>query len=140
MDAHYPIEVGSEWRKVRHAFWSIQFVVVFSLQVQFLGAVTKSQPYMIVTELMTGGSLLDLFKSKRTVNLWRALQLALDCARGMAYLHNRTPQAVVHRDLKPANIMLGGPKVYTNYHKKLLQVVSDVDNYVLYLKDYNLRF
>ena len=75
-------------------------------QVQFLGAVTKTQPYMIVTEYMTGGSLLDLFKSRRGLSTWRSIQLCLDCARGMAYLHNRSPQAVVHRDLKPANIML----------------------------------
>ena len=30
--------------------------------VQFLGAVTQSQPYMIVTEFLPGGSLTDLFK------------------------------------------------------------------------------
>ena len=67
------------------------------VQVQFLGAVTKHQPFMIVTEFMTGGSLLDLFKSTSSFSMWRAVQLALDCARGMAYLHNRTPHAVIHR-------------------------------------------
>ena len=66
-------------------------------QVQFLGAVTKHQPFMIVTEFMTGGSLLDLFKSNNSFSMWRAVQLALDCARGMAYLHNRSPHAVIHR-------------------------------------------
>ncbi len=91
-------------------------------QVQFLGAVTKHQPFMIVTEFMTGGSLLDLFKSHSSFSQWRAVQLALDCARGLAYLHNRTPQAVIHRDLKPANLMLGGPKIFNTYHKKLLLV------------------
>ena len=52
---------------------------------------------MIVTEFMTGGSLLDLFKSNNSFSMWRAVQLALDCARGMAYLHNRAPHAVIHR-------------------------------------------
>ena len=70
------------------------------LQVQFLGAVTKQQPFMIVTEYMCGGSLADLFKGARFPNLWRAVQIALDMARGMAYLHSRAPQAVIHRDLK----------------------------------------
>lgn len=93
-----------------------------TLQVQFLGAITKQQPFMIITEYMTGGSLLDLFKSKVVLSPWRSVQVALDCARGMAYLHNRTPNAVVHRDLKPANIMLGGPKVYTPFHKTVLLV------------------
>lgn len=69
-------------------------------QVQFLGAVTKQQPFMIVTEYMTGGSMADLFKGARFPNLWRAVQIALDMARGMAYLHSRAPQAVIHRDLK----------------------------------------
>jgi serine/threonine protein kinase len=88
--------------------------------VQFLGAVTKQKPFMIITEFMAGGSLLDMFRSEVGFSTWRAVQLALDCARGMAYLHNRSPQAVIHRDLKPANLMLGGPKIYNGYHKKML--------------------
>ncbi|KAG1673263.1 hypothetical protein FOA52_002543 [Chlamydomonas sp. UWO 241] len=88
--------------------------------VQFLGAVTKQQPFMIVTEFMSGGSLLDAFRAKVDFSVWRAIHLALDCARGMAYLHNRSPQAVIHRDLKPANIMLGGFKVFSRTHKELM--------------------
>ena len=104
-----------------------------NLQVQFLGAVTKQQPFMIVTEYMTGGSLLDMFKrlnaaaqskqpGPRAFTIWRSVQLALDCARGLAYLHNRAPQAVIHRDLKPANLMLGGHKTFNGFHRRLLQV------------------
>lgn len=88
--------------------------------VQFLGAVTKTRPYMIVTEYMPGGSLLDSFKAKILFTTWRAVLIALDMARGMAYLHNRLPHAVIHRDLKPANLMLGGPKVFAPHHRKLL--------------------
>jgi len=87
--------------------------------VQFLGAVTKTEPYMIVTEYMPGGSLTDVFKASRKLTIWRAVQLALDCARGLAYLHSRSPQAVIHRDLKPANMMLGGHKIYNSQHKAL---------------------
>eukprot|EP00798_Chlamydomonas_sp_ICE-L_P006021 gene6021-5329_t len=82
--------------------------------VQFLGAVTKYQPFMIVTEYMAGGSMSDIFRANRLPNI------ALDCARGLAYQHNQTPHAVIHRDLKPANLMLGGPKVYNAHHKKML--------------------
>eukprot|EP00198_Chlamydomonas_reinhardtii_P001505 XP_001690841.1 protein kinase [Chlamydomonas reinhardtii] len=84
--------------------------------VQFLGAVTKQTPFMIVTEYMVGGSLADLFRGQRFPSMWRSIQLALDMARGLAYLHNRSPQAVIHRDL-PANLMIGGPKVFTEAHK-----------------------
>ncbi|KXZ49190.1 hypothetical protein GPECTOR_22g780 [Gonium pectorale] len=37
--------------------------------------------------------------------LYRVLEVALDVAEGLRYLHSRTP-AVVHRDLKPSNILL----------------------------------
>ena len=32
-------------------------------------------------------------------------QMAQDCARGMSYLHSRSPP-VVHHDLKPANLLV----------------------------------
>uniref|UniRef100_A0A7S0VEK4 Protein kinase domain-containing protein n=1 Tax=Polytomella parva TaxID=51329 RepID=A0A7S0VEK4_9CHLO len=86
--------------------------------VQFLGAVTNQKPFMIVTEYMVGGSLYDLFKTGKVPILWRSIQIALDMARGLAYLHSRSPQAVIHRDLKPANLMFGGPKVYNSYHRQ----------------------
>jgi serine/threonine protein kinase len=76
--------------------------------VQFFGAVTKSSPYMIVTEFMGAGTLADLFRSKNRLSLRRCVQLALECARGIAYLHNRQPQGIIHRDLKPACVFLEG--------------------------------
>ncbi|BDA49507.1 Integrin-linked protein kinase 1 [Coccomyxa sp. Obi] len=83
--------------------------------VQFLGAVTHSQPYMMITEFLPGGSLTDLFKRVNSgatspPSLRRATEMALDCARGMQYLHarNKNKMSCMHRDLKPANLMLGG--------------------------------
>lgn len=91
--------------------------------VQFFGAVTKQTPYMIVTEYMGVGSLADMFKAqgpKSCLPLPRAVQLALDCAKGMAYLHNRQPMVVIHRDLKPANLMLGGLHVRSRTQRDLM--------------------
>ncbi|CAG9464939.1 unnamed protein product [Pedinophyceae sp. YPF-701] len=76
--------------------------------VQFLGAVTKTEPFMILTEFMPGGSLADLFALRKPISARRSAEIALDTARGMSYLHNRSPQAVIHRDLKPANLMVSG--------------------------------
>lgn len=66
--------------------------VHFPHAVQFLGACTISQPYMIVTEFLPGGSLTDLFRrvhrgTATHPNLKRATEMALDCSRGMTYLH-----------------------------------------------------
>jgi len=80
--------------------------------VQFLGACTKKNPYMLVTELMYGGSLADCFKlleyQTHPISLRRSLELALDAARGMNYLHRRSPNPIIHRDLKPGNFMVTG--------------------------------
>mmetsp|Transcript_9932 Transcript_9932/g.17884 ORF Transcript_9932/g.17884 Transcript_9932/m.17884 type:complete len:474 (-) Transcript_9932:2297-3718(-) len=77
--------------------------------VQFLGACTKQTPYMLVTELMTGGSLQDAFRLMNfQMPLRRGLEIALDAARGMNYLHTRKPSPIIHRDLKPGNFMVGG--------------------------------
>ena len=63
-------------------------------------------------ELMTGGSLADAFKRQRAFGTRRSLEIAADCARGMAYLHNKKPCAIVHRDLKPGNLMIAGSHYY----------------------------
>ena len=73
--------------------------VHFPHAVQFLGACTISQPYMIVTEFLPGGSLTDLFRrvhhgTAQHPNLKRATEMALDCSRGMTYLHAK--KYVVH--------------------------------------------
>jgi len=47
------------------------------IQVQFLGAVTKTQPYMIVTEYMPGGSLTDIFRASKKMTLWRGVQVGV---------------------------------------------------------------
>ena len=76
--------------------------------VQFLGACTRSEPVVIVSEIMDGGSLEDALRLRRRLPLRRALEIALDCARGLNYLHLANPHAMIHRDLKPSNVMLAG--------------------------------
>jgi len=86
--------------------------------VQFLGACTKDTPYVLVTELMSGGSVADALRpgpsgSTGGFTPRRALEVALDTARGLAYLHARKQGAIVHRDLKPGNLMVGGSPYLT---------------------------
>jgi Protein tyrosine and serine/threonine kinase len=63
---------------------------------QFLGACTKQKPYIVITELMAC-SLADAFlKTFFAPTQRRQVEVALDFARGMAYLHSRR-QPIVHR-------------------------------------------
>jgi serine/threonine protein kinase len=92
--------------------------------VQFLGGCTKTKPYFIVTELSSGGSLQEYFASKTRLPLTRELELAIDCAKGMAYLHSEgiKKPMTLHRDLKPANVMIFG-NVYAHGDKARKEVL-----------------
>ncbi len=74
----------------------------------YIGACVAPQyPLCIVSELIDGHSLYNLLHAKgsRKLTLAQKLSLTQDIARGMFYLHSRTP-VVLHRDLKSANILV----------------------------------
>ena len=48
-------------------------------------------------ELMTGGNLSDAMRLSRKFTLRRAMEMAVDCARGLAYLHAKKNGAIIHR-------------------------------------------
>ncbi|CAM8915176.1 unnamed protein product [Rhodiola kirilowii] len=72
----------------------------------FMGAVTVGHRLCIVTEYLPRGSLFQLLR-KKTVNLdWRRrVNMAMDIAQGMNYLHHSNPP-IVHRDLKSSNLLV----------------------------------
>ncbi|XP_055807344.1 receptor protein kinase TMK1-like [Solanum dulcamara] len=79
--------------------------------VSLLGYSVEGNERILVYEHMPQGALsMHLFNWKR-LNLeplsWkRRLNIALDVARGMEYLHTLAHQCFIHRDLKPSNILL----------------------------------
>uniref|UniRef100_A0A2P2L8K3 Serine/threonine-protein kinase HT1 isoform X1 n=1 Tax=Rhizophora mucronata TaxID=61149 RepID=A0A2P2L8K3_RHIMU len=73
--------------------------------VQFLGAVTQSTPMIIVTEYLSKGDLCAYLKLKGALKPRIAVKLALDIARGMNYLHEHKPEAIIHRDLEPSYVL-----------------------------------
>ena len=74
---------------------------------QVLGCSTKQGQWMLVFENMCNGSLLPHVRSRRDVlTHMQKIIILKDIAKGLAYLHNRQPFAVIHRDLKPSNILL----------------------------------
>lgn len=79
--------------------------------VPFFGVVTPEDGTpALVSEYMPGGSLQskmqDLEYWGKQLRPSIALRYAMGIAAAMAYLHSRTPVAVMHRDLKPANCLI----------------------------------
>jgi serine/threonine protein kinase len=73
----------------------------------FWGWGTKDSLPFLVTEYMSRGSLRNILKDAAQPLDWDLrLRFALDCARGMRYLHSRDPP-MLHRDLKSMNLLVG---------------------------------
>ncbi|KAF3794522.1 Serine/threonine-protein kinase [Nymphaea thermarum] len=97
--------------------------------VQFLGAVTQTSPMMIVTEYLPKGDLWALLRRQGALKPLVAVKYALDIARGMNYLHEHKPEAIIHRDLEPSNILRddsGHLKVADFGLSKILEVTNSV--------------
>ncbi|XP_058081887.1 protein LYK5-like [Magnolia sinica] len=65
----------------------------------------------LVNEYMENGCLKDWLctKNRSSVLSWtQRVQIALDVANGLHYLHNFTEPAYVHKDIKTSNILLNG--------------------------------
>nr|CAB3456117.1 unnamed protein product [Digitaria exilis] len=64
--------------------------------------------HALVYEYMAGGNLWHaLFHGGELLLPWlRRLEIAVDVAEGLAYLHGLTDGPVVHRDVKPTNVLL----------------------------------
>jgi serine/threonine protein kinase len=74
--------------------------------VLFMGACTEPETPCIVTEYLGRGSLANILLDESVEMDWGLrLQIGIDCARGMAYLHSRHP-VIIHRDLKTDNLLV----------------------------------
>lgn len=76
--------------------------------VQLYGASTK-HPVCLVMEYAEGGSLYNVLHGagpQPDYSSGHAMSWALQCARGVEYLHSMKPKPLVHRDLKPPNLLL----------------------------------
>jgi serine/threonine protein kinase len=82
--------------------------------VTFLGVVQTQnnhsnimQPTIILTELMST-SLYDILEVNHVqLKLDEIIDISLDVATGLAYLHNHSP-SIIHRDISCKNILIGG--------------------------------
>ncbi|KAL9242553.1 hypothetical protein vseg_016542 [Gypsophila vaccaria] len=72
--------------------------------------------YFLVYEYIENGNLSEhLHDSGRDPLPWHTrVQIALDSARGLEYIHEHTVPVYIHRDIKPANILID-----KNFHAKV---------------------
>ncbi|KIJ35704.1 hypothetical protein M422DRAFT_180399 [Sphaerobolus stellatus SS14] len=76
--------------------------------VKFLGVSIPDNPRetpMIVSELCSNGDLFDYVRNVPAPHLNKVLNLMLDIANGLKYLHDHKP-SVIHRDCKSSNILI----------------------------------
>ncbi|XP_057504809.1 putative leucine-rich repeat receptor-like protein kinase At2g19210 [Actinidia eriantha] len=75
--------------------------------VSFLGYCNEGTNMAVVYEFMASGSLKKNLSGNPKILTWKErLQIAVDAAQGLEYLHKHCTPSIVHRDLKPDNILL----------------------------------
>jgi serine/threonine protein kinase len=101
--------------------------------VKLIGYATEPH-LMLVQELMRGGSIDNqLYQQGWRPSHAQVHKVALDVARGMAFLHtafqdtarHEQDKAIIHRDLKSANLMLSAPPPTSKEVGNLLVKISD---------------
>ncbi|KAL0442192.1 UNVERIFIED_CONTAM: putative LRR receptor-like serine/threonine-protein kinase [Sesamum radiatum] len=61
---------------------------------------------LLVYEYMEGGSMEDLITDRISFNWRRRLEVAIDVARALVFLHHECFPSIVHRDVKASNVLL----------------------------------
>ncbi|PHT73496.1 hypothetical protein T459_24281 [Capsicum annuum] len=74
--------------------------------VQLLGFCNEGQHRLLVYEHMEAGSLADLLFKDSRISWSRRVQVAIDTAKGLCYLHEECSTQIIHCDIKPQNVLL----------------------------------
>ncbi|XP_023729853.1 receptor kinase-like protein Xa21 [Lactuca sativa] len=91
------------WQSIRHR--NLLKIITSCSSVDFQGNDFKA----LVYEFMPNGSLHDWLHSNVTttkLNLLQRINILIDVASALDYLHNHCLPAIIHCDLKPSNILL----------------------------------
>nr|XP_043629759.1 putative receptor-like protein kinase At3g47110 [Erigeron canadensis] len=96
------------WRTIRHR--NLLKIITSCSSIDFQGNDFKA----LVYEFMPNGSLHDLLHSnanRSRLNLFQRINILIDVASALDYLHNECIPTVVHGDMKPSNILLDNDMV-----------------------------
>ncbi|KAL4302758.1 hypothetical protein GQ457_10G016420 [Hibiscus cannabinus] len=76
--------------------------------VKLLGYVDKGNERLIITEYVPNGTLRDHLDGQRgkILDFNQRLEIAIDVAHGLTYLHQYAEKQIIHRDVKSSNILL----------------------------------
>ncbi|PON60517.1 GPCR kinase [Parasponia andersonii] len=76
--------------------------------VSLVGYCDEEEEQMLVYEFMANGSLHSLLSARfrSSLGFEKRLQIALDSAKGVLYLHTEADPPIIHRDVKANNILL----------------------------------
>ncbi|XP_039164693.1 receptor kinase-like protein Xa21 isoform X2 [Eucalyptus grandis] len=84
------------FRKIRH--WNL---------VKVISSCTNADLRALVLQYVPNGSLEKwLHSNNRNLGLHQRVNLVVDIATALDYLHHRQPEPIVHCDLKPSNVLL----------------------------------
>uniref|UniRef100_A0A8C5DK74 non-specific protein-tyrosine kinase n=1 Tax=Gouania willdenowi TaxID=441366 RepID=A0A8C5DK74_GOUWI len=89
-----------EFQKEVHMLKSLRHRHLISL----FAICTSSPPYYIITELMEKGSLLNVLRKERSLDIGSLIDMAAQVADGMLYLEQMNS---IHRDLAARNVLVG---------------------------------
>ncbi|KAF3783581.1 putative LRR receptor-like serine/threonine-protein kinase [Nymphaea thermarum] len=96
--------------EVRADYVKLLMTVHHKNLVAFVGFCDEGMNKIVLYQYMQNGSLRDILSGKRTgpepLTWKRRLQIALDVATGLEYLHSGCQPSIIHRDIKSTNILL----------------------------------
>ncbi|EFO20785.2 TKL/MLK/HH498 protein kinase [Loa loa] len=100
--------------------------------INFVGAcLDDPSQFAIITEFLVNGSLFSLLhEQKRVLEMALRLNIGIDVARGMRYLHELAKRPVIHRDLNSHNILLheDGHAVVADFGESRFMAQYDDEN------------
>lgn len=76
--------------------------------VQLLGYIDKGNERIVITEFVANGTLRDHLDGQHglVLGFGQRLEIAIDVAHGLTYLHLYAEKPIIHRDVKSSNILL----------------------------------